>query len=192
MESFYSQKELEKIGFKELGEDVKISRHTCIYGAETISIGNHVRIDDFCRMSGKIKIGDYVHISVYDALFGGSEGIVIEDFANLSSRVSVYAQSDDYSGEELTNSTIPNEYKKIISKVVRIERHAIIGASSVILPGVTVAEGTACGAMSLINKSTEPWSLCVGIPAKKIKDRKKELLVKEKMFLDRVKDNNCK
>ncbi len=184
MDSFYSQEELEKIGFQKLGEDVKISRYTCIYGAENIIIGDHVRIDDFCRLSGTIIIGNYVHISVYDALFGGSEGIVIEDFANLSSRVSVYAQSDDYSGEELTNSTIPNEYKKIISKAVKIERHVIIGASSVVLPGVTLSEGTACGAMTLINKSTEPWSICVGIPVRKIKERKKELLEKEKIFLN--------
>lgn len=187
MESYYTREELEKIGFKQLGEDVKISRYTCIYGAEHISIGNHVRIDDFCRLSGKIQIGNYVHISVYDALFGGSEGIRIDDFANLSSRVSVYAQSDDYSGEELTNSTIPNDYKKIISKSVRIERHVILGASCVVLPGVTLAEGTACGAMTLVNKSTEPWSICIGIPIRKLKDRKKELLDKEQIFL-----NSCK
>jgi galactoside O-acetyltransferase len=121
-------------------------------------------------------------------LFGGSEGIELQDFSNLSSRVSVYAQSDDYSGEELTNSTIPNEYKKIISKAVKIERHVIIGASSVVLPGVVLAEGTACGAMSLMNKSTEPWSLCVGIPARKIKERKRNLLDKEKIFLESVKE----
>lgn len=184
MDSFYTREELEKIGFRELGDDLKISRYSCIYGAENISIGNHVRIDDFCRMSGKITIGNYVHISVYDALFGGSEGIVIEDFANLSSRVSVYAQSDDYSGAELTNSTIPDEYKKIISKPVKIERHVIIGASSVVLPGVILTEGTACGAMTLVNRSTEPWSVYIGIPARKMKERKKELLEKEKIFLD--------
>ena len=180
MDSFYTREELEKIGFRELGDDVKISRYSCIYGAENISIGNH----DFCRMSGKITIGNYVHISVYDALFGGSEGIVIEDFANLSSRVSVYAQSDDYSGAELTNSTIPDEYKKIISKPVKIERHVIIGASSVVLPGVILTEGTACGAMTLVNRSTEPWSVYIGLPARKMKERKKELLEKEKIFLD--------
>ncbi len=187
MESYYSREELEHIGFRQLGEDVKISRYSCIYGPEQISIGSHVRIDDFCRLSGKIQIGNYVHISVYDALFGGSEGIQIDDFANLSSRVSVYAQSDDYSGAELTNSTIPNDYKKIISKAVRIERHVILGASCVVLPGVTLAEGTACGAMTLVNRSTQPWSICVGIPARKLKDRKKELLEKEQIFL-----NSCK
>lgn len=87
----------------------------------------------------------------------------------------------------MTNSTIPNDYKKIISKAVRIERHVILGASCVVLPGVTLAEGTACGAMTLVNRSTQPWSICVGIPARKLKDRKKELLEKEQIFL-----NSCK
>ena len=138
MDSFYTAEEIVKLGFKKVGKYIKISRNVCIYGAEDISIGDYVRIDDFCRLSGNITIGNYVHISSYSGLWGGEEGIIIEDFVNVSSRVSIFAQSDDYSGIAMTGPLVPDKYKRIISKQVIIKKYAIIGASSVILPGVDI------------------------------------------------------
>ena len=63
MTSFYSEEELKSLGLKHYGKNVLISRKCSIYSAESISIGNHVRIDDFCILSGEITIGDYCHIS---------------------------------------------------------------------------------------------------------------------------------
>lgn len=48
---FYSREQLEKIGFKSLGKNVLISDKSSIYSPENISIGNNVRIDDFCILS---------------------------------------------------------------------------------------------------------------------------------------------
>jgi acetyltransferase-like isoleucine patch superfamily enzyme len=95
----------------------------------------------------------------------------------------VFTQSDDYSGATLTNSTVPAQYKKENKKSVLIERHTIVGAGSIILPGVILREGTSVGAMSLIRNSTEEWSIYVGNPAVKIKNRKKDLLELEKQYL---------
>ncbi len=176
MNSFYNEEELQSIGFKRIGKNVKISRHACVYGAQNISIGNNVRIDDFTILSGKIEIGDYVHISAYAALFAGSAGIIIEDFAGVSSRTTIYAVSDDYTGRGLTNPTVPDKYRVLQSESVRIKKHAIIGASSIVLPGVTVETGTAVGTMTLINKNTEEWTINVGIPFKKVKDRNRTIL----------------
>lgn len=181
--SFYSRKELEEIGFLCLGKDVLISRKTSIYGAGKMEIGNHVRIDDFCILTGKIKLGDYIHIAAYSNLVAGDAGIEMCDYSGVSSRVSIYAVSDDYSGSAMTNPTVPEKYTNVIKKPVRLEKHSIIGASSVVLPGVIVREGSSCGSMSLINKSTEEWSINVGIPAKKIGNRKRDLLEMEKQFL---------
>ena len=52
--SFYSEEELQQMGFAHVGHDVMISRKASIYGASNIWIGNHVRVDDFCVLSGKI------------------------------------------------------------------------------------------------------------------------------------------
>ena len=61
--------ELKDMGFKSIGADLSISKKASFYGVENISIGSHVRIDDFCILSGKISIGDYIHIAAYSALF---------------------------------------------------------------------------------------------------------------------------
>ncbi|AND83746.1 O-acetyltransferase, anthrose biosynthesis [Clostridium tyrobutyricum DIVETGP] len=182
MNSFYSEDELNKIGFKSLGKNVLISKKSSIYGSQNISIGNHVRIDDFCILSGSITLGNYIHIAAYSALYGGEKGIILDDFVGISSRVCIYAATDDYSGVTMTNPMIPDKYKNIFSKKVIIKRHSIIGSGCIILPGNIIDEGSSFGAMSLINKNSEPWSINVGIPFKKIKNRSKKLLELEIEF----------
>ena len=135
MTSYYTEQELKELGFAELGEHVQISRKVSIYGASQMRIGNHVRIDDFCVLSGKITFGNYIHIAVMTALFGGTAGITLEDFSAISSRCAVYATTDDYSGEYMTNPTVPEEYTNVINAPVRIGKHAIIGTGSTILQG---------------------------------------------------------
>lgn len=183
MGNFLSKEELRGLGLKEYGEDVLIGRHAVLYSPDRLSLGNHVRIDDFTIVSGRVTLKDHIHISQFCGLYGGEEGIVMEDFSGLSSKCSIYAVSDDYTGASMTNPMVPAKYKPgSISSPVRIGKHAIIGCNSVVLPGVTVAEGTAVGSMSLCNKSTEDWSMYVGIPARKKGERKKDILELERQF----------
>lgn len=183
MNSFYTHEELKNIGFREIGINVFISKKASFYGVDKINIGNNVRIDDFCILSGKIQIGNYIHIAAYTSIYGGDSGVYINDFANISSKNSIYSISDDYSGETMTSPMVPEKYKSVLSAPVHIMKHVIIGSGCVILPNVTINEGAAIGSMSLVNKSTEAWKIYAGIPAKAIKDRKKDLLNLEKDFL---------
>lgn len=182
--AYYTKEQLKQLGFKDIGENVKISDKASIYNCDQIEIGDNSRIDDFCVVSGKIKIGRNVHIAPFCLVAGGEKGIVFEDFSGLAYQVQVFTQSDDYSGRTLTNPTIPDEYKKEAKKEVFIGKHSIVGAGSIIMPGVVLAEGTSVGAMSLVLKSTEPWGIYVGNPAKRLKDRKKDLLELEKQYLE--------
>ena len=142
-----------------------------------------MRIDDFCILSGQIKLGSHIHIAAGTYLFAGSAGIEIEDFSGLSSKCCIYAESDDYSGVTLTNPTILKKYKKVTSKKVTVGRHVIIGSGACVLPGVTLNEGASLGAGSLLTKSAESWSIYFGSPAKKIRRRKQDLLKLEPEFL---------
>ena len=51
-------------------------------------------------------------------------------------------------------------------------KHVIIGSGTIILPGVTIGDGTAIGSLSLVKKNVEENIIASGIPAKKIGDRK--------------------
>ena len=181
--AFYTQEQLLAFGFKSLGENVLISDKASIYNYNQIEIGDNSRIDDFCMISGKVVIGRNVHIAVFCNVAGGEAGIILEDFSGLAYGCQVFTQSDDYSGRTLTNPTIPDEYKKETKKPILIGKHSIIGTLSVVMPGVILAEGTSVGAMSMVTKSTQPWSIYFGIPAKKIKNRHTDLLELEKKYL---------
>lgn len=184
--AFLSRDLIENLGFREVGENVSISDKAVFYGAERISIGDHTRIDDFCILSAGangITIGRHIHIACYSSLIGRGK-ISIEDFANISSRVAIYSSSDDYSGDYLTNPTIPEEYTNVTHGDVTIEKHVIIGCGTVVLPNVVVGMGTAIGALSLINQSCLPTSVYAGVPAKKVKDRGQGFLAFEKKFND--------
>lgn len=180
MSSFYSEEELKTLGLKKYGKNVLISKKASIYSPDQIEIGDNVRIDDFTLLSGTIVIGNYVHIAAYATLFSGDKRIELKDYVGVSSRSTIYSQTDDYSGEYMTNPTVPVDYKNVTKKEVILEKHALVGASCVVLPGVTVGEGTSVGAMSLINKSLDEWSIYVGIPCRKIGDRSKKILDYEK------------
>ena len=181
--AFLSHEKLMSIGFKKLGVGVKVSDKAAIYNPEQIEIGDHSRIDDFCVMSGNIIIGRNVHIAVFCNIAGGERGVTLEDFSGLAYGCHVFSQSDDYSGKSLTNPTIPAKYKSEYKAAVLLKRHVIVGTCSVILPGVVVEEGCSVGAMSMVTKSTEPWSIYFGIPAKRLKARKKNLLELEAQYL---------
>ena len=187
MNNFYTQEELDKIELKSIGLNVKISRKVSIYSPQNIEIGENVRIDDFCILSGKIRIGNNIHIAAYSAIYGGNEGVYIDDFVNISSRVSIYSVSDDYSGLTMTSPVIPDECKNVTSKKVSICKHVIIGSTSVVLPGVTLNEGSAFGCFSLIKNDSLSWSINTGIPSKKIKNRERNILQLEKEYLNKVK-----
>ncbi|MDR5907493.1 acyltransferase [Franzmannia qiaohouensis] len=182
--AYYSEEQLLKIGFKHVGSNVKISDKASIYDAEEIEIGDHSRIDDFCVISGKVSIGNYCHITPMCLVAGGKLGVLISDFSSLAYGVKVFSQSDDYTGESMVNSLIPKKYKSEIFDKVRIERHVVVGANAVILPGVTVREGCAIGASALLLKSTDAWGIYAGVPASRIKERSKKILELEAKFLE--------
>lgn len=181
--SFYTEDELKEIGLAKFGHNVYISRKASIYAPEKIVIGSNVRIDDFCILSGKIVLGNCIHIGAFSALYGSDKGIFVSDFSNISSRVSIYSVNDDYSGHTMTNPTLPDEFKNVDNRPVIIEKEVIIGSTSVVLPGVTIKEGSAFGSFSLVKYDSYPWTINAGIPARRIKDRSKDLIHLEENYM---------
>jgi galactoside O-acetyltransferase len=171
--SFCSDEQIKEMDFASVGNNVLISDKSSIYNAPNIHIGNNVRIDDFTILSageGGIFIGNHVHIACYVSIIGRAK-VILEDFCGISGRTSIYSSNDDYSGNFLTGPTIPEEYRNVTHAPVRIGRHVIIGVGCCILPGVSVGDGSAVGAYSLVNKDIDPGIIVVGIPARRMKKR---------------------
>ena len=184
---YYHSEELRSFGFKYIGKNVKISKNCTIVGLSNISIGNNVIIDAFCSIiasgsEGKLELGSYVHIGAFCHILANG-GVEIKDFSGLSQGVKIYSKNDDYSGEFLTNSTIPEKYKNSKTGKVTINEHVIIGAGSVILPNVTIEEGVSVGALSLVSTNLKSWGLYFGNPLRKLGKKSSGLLLKKAEFL---------
>ena len=180
-----SREALETLGFASVGKNLQISDRASFYGSNHITIGDNVRIDDFCVLAagvGGILIGNYVHIAVGSSLIGAGK-ITMSDFSGLSSRISIYSSSDDYSGTTLTNPTVHSGFTGVTHADVFLGKHVIVGSGSVILPGVTLEEGVVVGALSLVRANCELFGIYVGNPARRIKERKRDLLKLEQLFM---------
>jgi len=182
----YSDEELSALGLGGFGEGVRIHRSVLIFNPARLFLGSHTRIDCFSLLSAGpegIHIGDHVHLAASVFIFGGGGRVTIGDFAGLSSRVAVYTASDDYSGEYLTNPTVPDAFKNVDCAPVSVGRHAIVGAGSVIMPGASLGTGAAVGALSFVNRPVGEFLVVVGRPAKVVGKRHQGLLDKEREFL---------
>jgi galactoside O-acetyltransferase len=175
MTTFYTPEELQSIGLKAYGTDIYISRKASIYNPEELSLGSHVRIDDFCILSGEITIGNHVHISAYVALYG-AYGIEIGDYAGLSPRCTVFSASDDFAGEYLIGPMVPEEHTNPATGRETLEKYVQVGAGTIVMPNLTIKEGSVTGSMTFVNKSPESWGIYMGVPATFKKERKKALL----------------
>ena len=170
------------LGLAAVGEHVQIDADARILAPQRTVIGSHVRIDAFCVLSagtGGIAIGRHVHVAAHCFLAGAAR-IELDDFCGLSGRTSVYSSTDDFSGRHLTGPTVPDELRNVDSRPVRIGRHVIVGAGATILPGVTVEDGAAIGAMSLVRKDVAPFTIVAGNPAREIGPRDLRLLELER------------
>lgn len=161
-----------------VGADVTIWPLAKIIGPEQLEIGDSVIVDDFVLLSSgqRTRLGSFVHIAAFASLVGGGE-LVVEDFAGISGGSRVYTGNDDYLGGSLTGPTVPAPYRVAQRSFVRIGRHAIIGANSVVLPGVTIGEGAAVGAGSVVTRDLAPWKVYAGAPCRVIKERPRERML---------------
>jgi acetyltransferase-like isoleucine patch superfamily enzyme len=173
---YYSEDEIASLGLRYFGKDVKISTRAVIQNPETTSIGDHSRIDDFCVLSGIVNIGRYVHLAVFNNLAGGKFGITFEDASAMAYGCHVFTQTDDYSGNFLVSPLFDSSLTNVSGGPITIGTLSTIGTGAIIFPNVTLGEGSAIGALSIVNKSTLEWSISVGQPARHLKARSKKSL----------------
>lgn len=162
-----------------IGEDVFISNNTEITRPKLCVIGNHVAIDSGFYCTTKLTVGDYVHISPHVAVIGGKlTGLTVEDFCFISVGAKMVCGSEMFHGDGLIGPLIPNKYKDETKlEPILMKRFSGVCAGSVVLPGVTMAEGSVLGASSLLKQDTEPWTIYAGTPARPIKSRKSEIMI---------------
>lgn len=171
---FLDVKELTALGLRRFGDGVRISRHVLFFGADRIEIGDFCRVDAHCILSAGpdgLRIGRNVHISAYSAVLG-RDLVTIGDFATISVRCTIFSSNDDYSGDTMTNPTVPLDYRGVQNAPVHVGAHTILGTGCTVLPGVRIGESAAVGAGSLVKQDVPPFTIVAGVPAKRVGQRR--------------------
>ncbi|MFC1877925.1 acyltransferase [Thermodesulfobacteriota bacterium] len=147
--------------FRCVGEGTIVGRGTKVFNFANVSIGSHCLIQDHvyirAGLQGSVTAGDYCAINSFAKLFGHG-GIEIGDYSQIGPGTLITTTVHDY------KSSMEAEFKK-----VTIGKWVWIGASSVILAGVTIGDKSVIGAGSIVTRDISPNCIAVGNPAKVIK-----------------------
>lgn len=133
------------------------------------------RISLNCEIDGSVeiflpaalKIGESCAIGPRTNLYNLG-GLELGERVVISQDVHLCGGTHDY-----TKSSLP-----LMRKMIRIENDAWVCAGAFIGPGVKIGEGAVVGARAVVMKDVEPWSVVAGNPARFIKKRTIEDLVK--------------
>ena len=167
---------------------VRTFEFTRILGIENIEFGRHIIVDDFAFIyaTTPMKIGNYVHIACFSSVIGGAN-LILEDFVAISHGARILTGTDDFKDWGFGNSTVPEKFRNITRRPIHIGKFCIVGANSVVLPGVKIGEGAMVGANSVVTRDLEPWGIYIG--NKRLHERNKVgVLENYQKFTDEVQE----
>ncbi len=170
---------MKKYNFKEAGEQVEIFEPVSLIGPENFLIKERVRISEFTLITGGqgIYIGNFIHIANHVSIVGGGV-CIIEDFVGICAGSRVITGTDDISGKGIPSPMVSPEFRSFYRSYVVLKKHSFIGTNVVIHPGVTIGEGVVVASGSVVTKDLDDWGIYKGVPAKRVKDRDKDIILK--------------
>ncbi len=140
-----------------IGDGFHAGARVRLWAKHKIIIGKHFYIGRDSQIESDCIIGDYV-------IFGNKVAIVGKYDHNFHQvgvpvRIAMQIRDKDYN------------WKGIEEKPVMIGNDVWIGYGAIILSGVTIGNGAIIAAGAVVVKDVEPYTICGGVPAKKIRDR---------------------
>jgi acetyltransferase-like isoleucine patch superfamily enzyme len=123
------------------GIDVRIRMPVVVYAPESLTLGSHVDIGEFCvlRANGGMRIGDRVLVAAH---------------AVLTTRGHP---------EELPR------WGKTVDAPIVVEDDVWIGSHATVLPGVTIGRGAIVAAGAVVTGDVEPLTIVAGVPARPLR-----------------------
>lgn len=170
-----------KGSLRQVGCGFHVCRGAQIQGGRHISIGDGffagqllwieavreyagVRYDPVIEIGHGVTCSQSVHIAA-------NARVTIRDGVMLGSRIHVTDHGHGrYHGEEQDSPEIRPTFRRLApGRPVLIERNVWLGDGVVVLPGVTIGEGTIVGANSVVSRDLPAGVIAVGAPAVPIK-----------------------
>ncbi len=144
-----------------------LQRQNTNYYVRKMTVGSRVKIRlglDVCKPEN-ITIGSDVSISS-GCVFHAHAPIEIGDGTLIAANVMIITANHDISKKGL------DAFYALKTGAVKIGSECWLGVGVIVLPGVSVGDGSVVGAGSVVTKDLPPGMICVGVPAKPIKERR--------------------
>ena len=143
-----------------------LERQTVRYYMARMNLGHRVSIKEGLRVEKphNVTIGNDVRINA-GVLLQAHAPISIGDFTMIAANCAVVTANHDMAKRGI------EAFDTFASMPVRIGSHCWLGVGVIVLPGVTIGDGTVVGAGSVVTRDLPPGMVCAGVPAKPIKER---------------------
>lgn len=160
---------------KYCGENVRIFQLAKIINPQCAEIDDNVIILDFVFIDAmkSLKIGKYSTIA-WHSLIEGQANVEIGNRCFIGPGSKILGSTYEFNGYYTTeHMAVGKDVSAVRYGDIKICDDAYLGANCVIMPGVTIGEGTLVGANSLVDRDLKPWTIYFGTPVKKVGEREK-------------------
>jgi acetyltransferase-like isoleucine patch superfamily enzyme len=180
--------------FRYTGRGVVFGRNITLRHPHKITIGDHSVIDDYAVLDAKgennrgIRIGKNVYIGRSTILSCKEGAIDVHDYCNLSANCSLLSETEIILGRycflagncylvaggnhSFKRLDTPIMFQPSFSRGgIQIDADVWLGAGVIVLDGCRIGKGGVVGAGAVVTETLPSYSISVGIPAHKIKDR---------------------
>ena len=134
------------------------------------SFGTNVNIERNAVFTPELEIGNNSGIGIDCEVYGP---VTIGDNVMMGPEVVIYTSGHKYDRIDMPMI----EQGSSEAKPVKIGSDVWIGRRAIIMPGVTIGSGAIIGAGAVVTKNIEPYMVAVGVPAKVVKSRVKNLMM---------------
>jgi len=166
--------------YNDISHDFKFGRNVNIGSFTTImrdvEVGDNVDIQSYVLLKPGTKIGSDCYIDSY-VLSSGACTIgnnVILRYRTVIAR-NVIIEDNNFFTAGVKTIFLDQSAQATPTPLI-IKEGSFFGDNSIIMGGITVAENCIIGACSFVNKDTKPGGVYVGIPARRLRDVRKDEL----------------
>jgi acetyltransferase-like isoleucine patch superfamily enzyme len=183
--------------FKNVGKGVVLGRNLTLRHPQKISLGANCFIDDNVVLDAKgeenlgLRLGNNVYVGRNSILSCKEGSIFIDDNCNISANCSLLSETEIRLGKccflaghcylvaggnhSFDDITTPIMFQPSFSKGgIEIADDVWLGAGVIVLDGVKIGKGSVVGAGSVVTLALPEYSVAVGSPAARIRDRREK------------------
>lgn len=152
--------------FKYCGDQVFLAENVIFTNPREVILHDRVRIDPFTLITTQLEVGSNVQICSHAVLGGGAkQKITLGNWVFIGYGSKLFTASESYLGDWGPVNEFWFDGNDIRRGDITFEDFSGVASDVIVMPGVTLLEGTTVGAKSFVYKSPDTnWSIWIGNP----------------------------